>query len=135
MSRETNIKLIREIYDNFKTGNIPAVMERVADNVEWGIAATSSLEVPWHGLRQGKTGAGAFFQALGQNCEFPRFEYGEMIADETQVYAQIHFDVVLKKNGRRASMSGTHYFVVHDGRITRWLGTEDTAHTKALWNA
>jgi uncharacterized protein len=110
-------------------------MERIADDVEWGIPAVSSTEVPWHGVRHGKQGALSFFQALGVSCEFPRFEYSHIVADATQVYAQIHFDVVLKKNGRKASMDTTHYFAIRDGRITRWLGTEDIAYSKALWNS
>jgi ketosteroid isomerase-like protein len=135
MSAESNAQIIRDIYDAFTRGDVPAILERLSDDVSWGIPAMSSTEVPWHGVRHGKAGAIAFFQALGENCEFPRFEYGEIVADNGMVYAQVHFDIVIKKNGKRASADGIHCFTVQGGKVTRWYGTEDTAYTKALWNA
>ena len=132
---ETSVQVIKKIYECFQRGDIPGVMERIAEDVEWGIPSVASTEVPWHGVRRGRQGALSFFQALGANCEFPRFEFDSLVSEGNQVYATIHFDVVIKKNGKRASMDALHYFVVRDGRVTKWTGTEDTAYSKALWNA
>ena len=45
-----NVTVIRSVYDNFAAGNIPAVLETLAPNVEW-VEATQAY-LPHHGTHR-----------------------------------------------------------------------------------
>ncbi len=135
MTAQKNIEAVQKMYAAFGRGDIPAILEYVADDIDWGIQAQSSKEVPWHGTGRGRDFAVAFFQALGQNADFPRFEPSGFLGDDHAVSALISFDVVLKKNGKKASYEVCHHFTFKNGKVVKWRGWEDTAHTKALWNS
>jgi ketosteroid isomerase-like protein len=135
MTAKANITLIENLYSSFKKGDVPALLEAMAENIDWGIEAAASQEVPWHGTGTGKSFATKFFTALGTHCEFPRFEPSGFLASDSNVACLVTFEVVLKKNGRRAIYNVLHHFTIANGKITKWRGTEDTAQTKALWNS
>jgi len=134
MSAASNIALIQNIYAAFGRGDVPAILEKVTDNVDWGIEAAASREVPWHGTGTGKQFAIRFFEALGKECEFPRFEPSGFVASEDAVFCLLTFEVRLKKNGRSALYNVMHHFTIANGKVAKWRGTEDTAQTKAIWN-
>jgi uncharacterized protein len=132
---DKNIQLIQEIYAAFGRGDAPAILECLADDVDWGIDAQASREVPWHGTGKGKKFAADFFQTLAREATFPRFEPSGFIASGDVVVCNVSFDTVLTRNGRKATQNVLHQFTIKNGRITRWRGTEDTALSKAIWNA
>jgi uncharacterized protein len=131
---DKNIQIIQQVYAAFGRGDAPAILERLADDVDWGIDAQASGEVPWHGTGKGKKFASAFFATLAREATFPRFEPSGFIASGDVVMCQVSFDTVMKKNGRQATQNVLHHFTIKDGRVTRWRGTEDTALSKAIWN-
>ncbi|MFI5306826.1 MAG: hypothetical protein ACHQ53_05725 [Polyangiales bacterium] len=51
------------------------------------------------------------------------------------MFCLLTFEVRLKKNGKKALYNVMHHFVIKDGKLAKWRGTEDTAQTKALWNS
>jgi uncharacterized protein len=135
MSAEKNIQLVQQIYAAFGRGDAPAILERLAEDVDWGIDAQASSEVPWHGTGKGRRFAAAFFETLAREATFPRFEPSGFIASDDVVVCEVSFDTVMKKNGRKATQNVLHHFTIKDGRITRWRGTEDTALSRAVWTA
>ncbi|MFL6203479.1 MAG: nuclear transport factor 2 family protein [Thermoanaerobaculia bacterium] len=75
----TGKETVQEIYAAFGRGDVPAILERLAPDVEWEYGA-SPTEVPWLQPRQGRAGAAEFFASLA-NLEFHRFE-PKMILEE-----------------------------------------------------
>lgn len=59
-----NMQTIQEIYAAFGRGDVPAILARLAESVDWEYGAKHS-EVPWLQRRQGRDGAAAFFASLG----------------------------------------------------------------------
>ena len=56
------------IYEAFGGGNIPAVLDRLSEDVRWEHWAAwtpHAAGVPWLKPRQGRAGAGEFFQVIG----------------------------------------------------------------------
>jgi ketosteroid isomerase-like protein len=133
MSAETNIALIQKVYSAFGKGDVPTILEFVAEDVDWGIESQASNEVPWHGTGKGKKFVAKFFETLGRECTFPRFEPSGFLASDTAVACLVTFEVVIKKNGRQAVEHAIHHFTLDHGRVTKWRGWEDTAFTKATW--
>ena len=133
MSAETNIALIQKIYAAFGSGDVPAMLEFMADDIDWGIEVQATSEVPWHGTGTGKRFVAKFFETLGRECVFSRFEPSGFLASETSLACLVTFEVTMKKNGRKALENAIHHFTFANGRITRWRGWEDTAYTRASW--
>ena len=129
MSGESNIKTIQAIYGAFGRGDVPAILEALADDVKWGIHSRSSASksVPWHEYLVGKRNVPRFFAALAANADFTRFDPQMFVADDEHLYCSIVWEATLKKNGKKLAMTGVHRFTFKNGRITEWFGTEDTA--------
>lgn len=132
MSAETNVAMIQKIYVAFGSGDLPAILEFMADDIDWGIEAHAS-EVPWHGTGSGKMFAAKFFEALGRECTFSRFEPSGFLANDTSLACLVTFEATMKKNGRKMLQNAIHHFTIKNGRVTKWRGWEDTATTRATW--
>jgi uncharacterized protein len=129
MSGATNIKTIQSLYAAFGKGDVPTILEALANDVKWGIHSNSraSKSVPWHEYLVGKTNVPKFFATLASAADFTKFEPHAFVADEQYVYCSVAWEATLKKNGSKLAMTGVHRFTFDKGRITEWFGTEDTA--------
>jgi ketosteroid isomerase-like protein len=76
-----NIDTVAAIYEAFGRGDIPAILDRVAPDVEWEYGQPST-DVPWLQPRRGREGAGEFFASLAV-LEFHRFDVSALLADAT----------------------------------------------------
>jgi len=135
MSADTNIALVQKLYAAFGQGNVPALLEHMSDEIDWGIEAAASTDVPWHSTGIGKKFAAKFFETLAREATFSRFEPSGFLASDTAVACLVTFEATLKKNGKKTLQNSIHYFTIKNGRVTKWRGWEDTAQTKAIWNA
>jgi ketosteroid isomerase-like protein len=131
MSAETNIALIQKLYAAFGKGDVPTILEYLADDVDWGIEAHASSEVPWHGTGKGKAFAMKFFEALAREATFTRFEPNTFLGSDTDVMCLVSWDATVRKNGRPMTQNDVHHFTIRNGRVTKWRGWEDTAYSKA----
>jgi ketosteroid isomerase-like protein len=130
---EKNIQSVQSIYAAFARGDVPAILEHIADDMRHFGVVSESPEVPWHLQITQKKDVPRFFQALAEECEFTRFEPRDFAAAGDHVYCTISFDVRIKRNGRKATYENVmHRFTVKNGRVVEWRGTEDTAKTRAL---
>jgi ketosteroid isomerase-like protein len=132
MSAAANLKLVQEIYQAFGRGDIPAVLEHCADDIDWGIDAKSG--VPWHGLGKGKAFAARFFETIARESEITRFEPHTFIAGDDGVACLVRLESKLRKTGKTVAMEDIHLFKIQGGRVTLWRGSEDTAQVLAAWN-
>ena len=128
----SNLQLIQNVYAAFGRGDVPAILEVCAEDVEFGVISESVL--PWHGIGRGRAHVVKFFQALGETTDFTRFEPHSFIADDNGVACLVDWDATLKKNGHKVTARVVHHFTISKGRITRWNGSEDTAKAEKAWN-
>jgi uncharacterized protein len=132
MTTHANIQLIQELYAAFARGDVRSILERCAEDVDWGVDAKTN--VPWHGVGKGRAAAAKFFETLGRECEITRFEPHSFIGSDDGVACLVDCDVTVRKNGKTATVQDIHFFKIRGGRITLWRGSEDTALTRDLWN-
>jgi ketosteroid isomerase-like protein len=130
---ETNITLIQTLYAAFGRGDVPTLLEHMADDIDWGVEAGASKEVPWHGVGKGKAFAAKFFENLAREATFTRFEPSGFLASDQSVACLVSWDATINKNGRKMSQNVIHHFTIKNGRVTKWRGSEDTALTAATW--
>ena len=93
-----NLATVTAIYEAFGKGDIPAILDHMAADVQWEAWADNSAQkagVPWLQARQGKDGVLAFFQYLGTQMQVTEFQVlsildgGHQIAVEFVIAANL----------------------------------------------
>jgi hypothetical protein len=125
---EKNIQIVQTIYAAFGRGDVPGIMEHIADDIRHFGVVSQLKDVPWHLQITTKKDVPLFFKALAEGAEFTRFEPRDFAAGGDHVYCSISYDAIVKKTGKKVSFDNTmHRFSFKNGRVVEWRGTEDTA--------
>jgi uncharacterized protein len=136
--RMDHIATVKEIYAAFGRGDIPAILDRVADDVDWDPAPTSAREagVPWLAHRSGRDGVAEFFASLAP-LEFPRFEPHTFLADDDRVAAIIRVEIRVKASGHTIAEDEIHLWTFDGaGMVCAFQHVVDTArHIEAARSA
>jgi ketosteroid isomerase-like protein len=111
-----NATLVQSAYTAFANGDIGAVLDLLADDVEW----TSPRTIPHGGDFHGKADVGQFFKAIGANWKSLPLEI-EAVADigNGLVVGVLRADGT-RSTGARQSYGATHVFTVRGGKIQRF---------------
>ena len=134
MSSDDNVKTIQAVYEAFGRGDIPAVLDAVADDVDWA-SEVSSTEIPWWGIRHGKDAAADFFTQLGTNAEVLEFTPLLVIGEADDVLTLVHYTAKSRTTGKIADMQLHHHWEFRDGKIVRYRGSEDSLQTLRTFEA
>jgi ketosteroid isomerase-like protein len=134
MSADDNIKTIAQVYEAFGRGDVTAILDAVADDVDWASEAASTA-APWYGGRHGKDGVTAFFTAFGSTMEVEEFTPISFAANDTDVLTVVRHRATSRATGKEVAMDLHHFFQFRDGKIAYYRGTEDTAQTEAALRA
>ncbi|MGO9382466.1 MAG: nuclear transport factor 2 family protein [Mycobacterium sp.] len=81
MSAKQNIEMARQMYEAFGRGDVPAILDRVTDDIDWSTDAAIP-SAPWYGPRHGKEGVVSFFQAIGTTGPVTEFTPLAYAADD-----------------------------------------------------
>ncbi len=130
MSSEDNIKTIQTIYEAFGRGDVATILDGVTDDVDWA-SDTSSSVAPWYGVKHGKAGVTAFFEAFGTTMEVEEFTPLTFAANEDAVFTVVRFRAKPRATGKVVEMNLHHYFRFRGAKIWYYRGTEDSAMTEA----
>jgi ketosteroid isomerase-like protein len=131
MAADDNLATIKGIYDSFGAGDVQAILDQLADDVDWAAVAASDA-APWYGQRKGKDEVAQFFAAVGENIDVPGFTPESFTANEDEVMVKISSSMKSKQTGREAATTLMHYWRLRDGKVVMYRGTEDTALTERL---
>jgi len=96
----TPIETVQDIYAAFGRGDIPAILGRLAQDVEWEYA-TGANPIPWLQPLKGRDQVPRFFEALQANIEITRFEVGKIFGDAGTVVDLVNLDYTARASGRR----------------------------------
>jgi len=129
MSEQGNTKLVQEVYKNFKSGDIKALLNLLAENIEWQLPEIEN--VPFSGTRRGHEQMGEFFASLVDTQEVQHFDPREFIAQGDKVVVLGHYAWHVKSTGREFGGDFAHVFIVHDGKVVRFHEYMDTAAAAA----
>jgi len=126
MGRPTEIAM--QGYAAFGRRDIPALLELLADDVEWSFLGSPETGTPFGGTFKGKQQVAEFFGKLSQSDEILEFEPREFLEGPD------HVTVLGRTRGRvlpDGKVHETRWVQVFTwkggGKITRWIGTGDTA--------
>ncbi|MFT3821420.1 MAG: nuclear transport factor 2 family protein [Rubrivivax sp.] len=96
----TPIETVQEIYAAFGRGDVPAILARLAEDVEWEYA-TGAGPIPWLQPLKGRGQVPRFFEALHANVEITRFEVGKIFGDAGTVVDLVNLDYTARASGRQ----------------------------------
>ncbi len=134
MSADVNIKIIKDVYDAFGRGDVAAVLDAVAEDVDWAAEAAGS-GAPWYGVRHGKGEVAKFFEAYGTAMEVEEWTPLAFAASDADVHSVVRIRARSRATGKPVTMNLHHFFTLRDGKIAYYRGTEDTAQSEAALRA
>jgi ketosteroid isomerase-like protein len=122
----SNIETVKGVYAAFGRGDIQAIKEVIADDIEWeyGMADTG---VPWLRSRTGRDGALKFFDSLA-GVEFHTFDPRVLLEHDDVVVALIDVSFTVKDTGVVVSEEDeVHIWTFDtDGKVSRFCHKLDT---------
>jgi len=132
---QTLVPTVQAIYAAFGRGDVPAIIETLADDVIWEYGG-SDPGVPWLVPRRGRTGVAAFFESLAA-LEFQRFEPKVIVQHERLVIALVDIDATVKATGKPIHEEDEVHLWHFDerGRVSKFRHRVDTAlHAQAAFS-
>jgi ketosteroid isomerase-like protein len=97
----SNAKTVQDIYAAFGAGDIPAILAKLAADVQWEYGQGKN-DVPWLQPRRGREAVVGFFESLG-GAEFHKFEPKQIVEGDGVVVAILDVDLTVKATGKRAA--------------------------------
>ena len=129
MREQENTKLVQQVYDNFKSGDIEALFKLLSDDIEWQLPEIEN--VPFAGRWRGHEQMGQFFDSLVDSQEVQHFDPREFITQGDKVVALGHYSWRVKSTGREFGGDFAHVFTVRGGKVVRFHEYMDTAAAAA----
>jgi uncharacterized protein len=130
MSEQQNAALIQSIYDAFQRGDLPFILARLTDDVNWSLEGPSII--PYAGKRKGIAQVKEFFEALASTQTSIKLTMEPLMAQGDQVSGLGRYAATVVATGRSFDSPVGHFFTVRDGKIS---GFEDLVDTAAMADA
>lgn len=122
------LDLAKEAYAAFTSGNIPALLDMLADDVEWSYFAKPEFGTPYGGTFRGKQEVGGFFMKLAETAKILEFEPKEFFEGPSHCTSVGRTKGNALPDGPVHDTDWIHLFTMNEnGKIARWFGTEDSA--------
>lgn len=131
MSDQDNVEVVRHAYENFKTGDIGALLEQVSEDVDWRLPEIEGA--PFAGARRGRGQVSEFFTSLADSQDVVSFEPREFVAQGDKVVALGSYVWRVKSNGREYGGDWAHVFTIRDGNIIGFNEYMDSARAEAAY--
>jgi ketosteroid isomerase-like protein len=126
----SNLKTVQTIYESFGRGDVPAILDQLADDVRWDVwdPPTTSVDgVSYLVPRTDKQGVGEFFASLA-GLDIHSFEVRNLLEGGDQVVAIIEIDLTVRATGSRFQDYELHVWTFDDtGKVVELRHVIDTA--------
>ena len=126
-----NLATAQAVYQAFGSGNIPAIIDVLADDVQWeswGENSAQEAGVPWMASGNGKAGAMHFFQTVGSDFDITEFSVLNFAAGGDRVFVEFVMDANIRSTGKHFRDEEIHLWTFNeDGKVSRLRHYVDTA--------
>ena len=130
---QQNTALVQQIYAAFGRGDIAAIVNEMADDVDWHAVVGAGPNVPTHGPRRGRKEVTKFFDQVATNLDFKRFEPQEFVAEGDKVIALGYYEGIAKPTGRGFKSEWVMVFTIQNGKVTRFREFADAVAITAAF--
>jgi hypothetical protein len=132
VSTEENTRLAQSAYEAFGRGDMAALAEMMADDIEW-VNPGDPADNPNAGTFRGKEAVLGWFGGLGSTVDFATFEPQEFIAQNDKVVSLVYVEARARGTGRRFVNREAHVWAFRDGKVARFEIYHDTAASAAAF--
>ena len=126
MGEQDNIDLVKKAYAAFERGDVPALLELFADDLNFQHPMPQAIW-SWAGRRRGRKAFVEFLEGSSQAIEREHFEAEEFIAGGDYVVVLLSERMRAKATGISFDNPHVHVFKIVDGKIVQFMIFEDTA--------
>jgi len=120
----SNLQVIQQAFDDFAKGNIPAIINSLADDVRWG-----SFKIPGAAMSGnffGKEGAQEFFKYLDEQIKYTVFEPREFIVQGDSIIVLGHQAGTVKSTGKSFDHDWCFSFKMKNGKVQSYFAFTDS---------
>ncbi len=121
----TPTEVIQQAYAAFGRRDIPAILDMLTDDVDWWFHASAGI--PYAGRYTGKQQVQGWFSTLAESDDIQKFEPREFLAGPNHVTVIGWEQVRPLPNGKVFESDWVHVFTLKGDKVSRWIGTADTA--------
>ncbi len=130
----SNTPTVQSLYAAFGRSDLPAIIDTLADDVEWNHEMLASADCPWNGNFSGKANVPGFFSALADNLDFTLFEPRDFIESGATVVALLRIESIVKRTGSPLRNDSVHVWSFDEhGKVARYRHYNDTAAELNAW--
>jgi ketosteroid isomerase-like protein len=117
---------VQQIYEAFGKGDVPAILAKLASDVDWEYG-DASTDVPWLQPRRGRDAVAGFFQAL-LAIDFHSFVPKTVLESGSIVVALVDLEATVRATGMRVvEQDEVHIWHFNDaGLVQRFRHRADT---------
>ncbi len=133
MNEQENTKLVKRVYELFKSGDVEGFLNMFSDDVSW---ETPKVEnTPFNGKISGKENLVNWITAYSEAEEMTVFEQDEFIAQGDRVVMLGHCETRTKSTNKEYATNLVHIMTVKDGKVTGFLELFDTAAAEKAYTS
>ena len=126
MHEDANIQAVQQIYEAFGRGDVAAILQALADDIEWHQPGPTDV-LPWAGTRHGREQVAQFFTAVGETLELLQFEPREFLAQGDKVVVFGYERALAKPTNRTFESQWVMEFRLRADQVVYFRGYHDTA--------
>jgi uncharacterized protein len=126
MSEQENVQVVQQLYESFKQGDMQALTQTLADEIEWYEPGPVDI-LPWAGVFRGPEQVVQLLTRFSEVAEVEQFELAEIIVQGDTVVVIEEQRAYFKATGRPLRGDAVRVFKVHGGKIISARVWEDTA--------
>ena len=118
-----NVELIKNLYQAFAAGDIPAVLQSFDENIEW----TEAEGFPYGGTYRGHQAiVENVFMKLATEWDDYRVEPDEFLDTGDKIVALGNYSGAYKATGKTMRVPFAHVWTVRDGKLIKFVQYTDT---------
>jgi uncharacterized protein len=130
VAAEENTRLAQSVYEAFGRGDMAALAEVMADDIEW-VNPGDPDDNPNAGMFKGKEAVLGWFGGLASTRDYTTFEPREFIAQNDKVVSLVYAEATVPDTGRAFVNHEAHVWTFRDGKLARFEIYLDTAAAAA----
>ncbi len=117
MNEQENMKAVERIYTAFGQGDIPAMLNLLAEDIDWLFSGPA--DIPFAGRYRGREQVARFLKIVGETIEIEQFEPQEFITKGNKVVVLGHEQMRVKSNGRTLETDWVHVFTLRNSKVVK----------------
>lgn len=129
MNEQENVQVVQQMFAAFGQGNLPAVLDTLAENVYWQspVTRTVSREISWARPRHSREEVATFFKELLEGVQPERMETLEFTVQGDRVIVEGKNRGTVKSTGHTYEHDWVMVFTLREGKIVKLRHYYDTA--------